>query len=93
MTKYQDQKTLDKMFQKMGITLPEGRARSAPTINKDNKKQINEIQEANIHECKFESQQVQKVKMHKDEVTKYVFEEGKRLVKCWADEPAGCDRC
>ena len=91
MTKNLDQKVMDKMLQKMGISLPEGRAQSAPTINKSSKAKIDKLQEANNHEDKSELQEVRNVNVHESQAQKYQFESGRRLVECWADEPVGCD--
>ena len=83
---------MDKMLQKMAISLPEGRAQSATMIKKSAQDKIDEVQEANNHEDKSELQEVRKVNVHEKQAQKYQFESGRRLVECWADEPVGCDR-
>ena len=90
-TKHLDQKPMNKCLGKLGITLPEGRAKTAPRAQ-GSKAQGNDVQEVQVNR-EYESQvkKCDKSKAVRFQEPKKIaevieFEKGKRLFDCWADE-------
>ena len=87
MTKYQDAKTIEKMMSKMGMEFPEGRAESAPKIDKAENGKVDSVQnEYKTNDENWTKKYEQADGGRKVVHPNYDYKKGEKLVASWADE-------